>query len=71
MHAKAEVHCYHMKAGNGGGQVRLDESFWDDFLGNDDFRSILPAVIHDIADSASFLSDLESLSSTALSLDTN
>ena len=71
MHAKVQVYGYHMKGGSGEGKVSHDESFWDDFLGNYDFRSILLAVTHDIADSASFLSDLESLSSTALSLDTN
>ena len=68
---KAGLLCNHMFRSYTGAQVRLDESFWDDFLGNHDFRSILPAVIHDIQDSASFSSDLESLSSPALSLDTN
>ena len=68
---KAGLPCNHMVRSYTGEQVRLDDSFWDDFLGNDDSRSILPSVIHDMQDSASFLSDLKSLSSTALSMDTN
>jgi len=31
VHAKAQVHGYHMKRGNPCGQVRVDERFWVDF----------------------------------------
>mgnify|MGYP003317623356 CR=1 FL=1 len=65
------MHDYNLKGGNAYAKGRLDESFWDEKPEIISYGKFLPAVIHDIKDSASFLSYLESLSSRARSVGTN